>query len=128
MLVTEWPEFREIPFAALAKLMKRPLLVDSKNYLDPVQVVGRGARLPGVRTGTHAGESGEHMKKVAIIGAGLQAKRRSGPIVEDPNFEVSVVDRSRREEGEAPRRFNRCRGGNRLACRGARSGHHAVLC
>jgi predicted dehydrogenase len=31
------------------------------------------------------------MKKVAIIGAGLQAKRRSGPIADDPNFEVAVV-------------------------------------
>jgi predicted dehydrogenase len=31
------------------------------------------------------------MKKVAIIGAGLQAKRRSGPIAEDPNYEVSIV-------------------------------------
>src|SRR6185503_17680185 len=30
VLVTEWPEFRELPFAALAKLMKRPFLVDSK--------------------------------------------------------------------------------------------------
>ncbi len=31
------------------------------------------------------------MKKVAIIGAGLQAKRRSGPIADDPRFEISVV-------------------------------------
>src|SRR4051812_44463685 len=34
------------------------------------------------------------MKKVAIIGAGLQAKRRSGPIVDDRNYELAlVVDR-----------------------------------
>ncbi|HEX6766362.1 MAG TPA: Gfo/Idh/MocA family oxidoreductase [Polyangiaceae bacterium] len=34
------------------------------------------------------------MKKVALIGAGLQAKRRSGPIVDDPRFEIAaVVDR-----------------------------------
>ena len=31
------------------------------------------------------------MKKVAIIGAGLQAKRRSAPIAEDPRFQISVV-------------------------------------
>jgi UDPglucose 6-dehydrogenase len=35
VLVTEWPEFRDVPFASIAKLMKKPLLVDSKNYLDP---------------------------------------------------------------------------------------------
>jgi UDPglucose 6-dehydrogenase len=42
VLVTEWPEFRELPLAALAKVMSRPLLVDSKNYLDPAQVAGAG--------------------------------------------------------------------------------------
>jgi predicted dehydrogenase len=34
------------------------------------------------------------MKKVALIGAGLQAKRRSGPIVDDPRFQIAaVIDR-----------------------------------
>jgi UDPglucose 6-dehydrogenase len=42
VLVTEWPEFRDLPWAALAKLMKRPLIVDSKNFLDPLQVSGAG--------------------------------------------------------------------------------------
>jgi predicted dehydrogenase len=31
------------------------------------------------------------MKNVALIGAGLQAKRRSGPIAEDPRFRIAVV-------------------------------------
>jgi UDPglucose 6-dehydrogenase len=42
VLVTEWPEFRELPFASLKKLMKRPLLVDSKNFLDPERVAAAG--------------------------------------------------------------------------------------
>jgi predicted dehydrogenase len=43
------------------------------------------------------------MKKVAIIGAGLQAKRRGPPIAEDPRFRVAaVVDRdAKRAEGLA---------------------------
>ena len=41
------------------------------------------------------------MKKVAIIGAGLQAGRRCGPIVADPGFQVAlVVDR---DEAKAKR-------------------------
>jgi UDPglucose 6-dehydrogenase len=47
VLVTEWPEFRELPFASLAKLMKRPLLVDSKNYLDPARVAAAGIDYQG---------------------------------------------------------------------------------
>jgi predicted dehydrogenase len=31
------------------------------------------------------------MKKVALIGAGLQARRRSGPITEDPRYQLAVV-------------------------------------
>ena len=35
VLVTEWPEFKDLPFQSLAKLMKSAVIVDSKNYLDP---------------------------------------------------------------------------------------------
>ncbi len=47
VLVTEWPEFRELPWAALAKLMKRPLIVDSKNFLDPSRVSAAGFEYQG---------------------------------------------------------------------------------
>ena len=47
VLVTEWPQFRELPFAALAKLMNRPLLVDSKNYLDPALIAAAGIEYQG---------------------------------------------------------------------------------
>src|SRR5262249_49396413 len=42
VLVTEWPEFRELDYAAVAKAMRRPVLVDSKNYLDPARVTAAG--------------------------------------------------------------------------------------
>ena len=35
VLVTEWPEFKDLPYQALAGLMKVPVMIDSKNYLDP---------------------------------------------------------------------------------------------
>jgi UDPglucose 6-dehydrogenase len=47
VLVTEWPEFRDIPFASVAKLMRRPLLIDSKNYLDPARVAAAGLDYQG---------------------------------------------------------------------------------
>lgn len=47
VLVTEWPEFRDLPFAALGKLMKRPVLVDSKNFLDPERVAAAGIDYQG---------------------------------------------------------------------------------
>lgn len=47
VLVTEWPEFRELPFEALAKSMKHPLLVDSKNFLDPGKVARAGLDYQG---------------------------------------------------------------------------------
>lgn len=42
VLVTEWPEFRELDYAALARMMKKPILVDSKNYLDPLKLMAAG--------------------------------------------------------------------------------------
>ena len=35
VLVTEWPEFAELDWAAAAARMARPLLVDGRNFLDP---------------------------------------------------------------------------------------------
>src|SRR5215211_5366882 len=35
VLVTEWPEFRELDLAALAGSMRGALLVDGRNFLDP---------------------------------------------------------------------------------------------
>jgi UDPglucose 6-dehydrogenase len=42
VLLTEWPEFRELDWAALAKAMARPVVVDTKNYLDPGKVKAAG--------------------------------------------------------------------------------------
>jgi UDPglucose 6-dehydrogenase len=47
VLVTEWPEFRDIPFATIAKTMKHPFLVDSKNYLDPAKIAQAGLDYQG---------------------------------------------------------------------------------
>jgi UDPglucose 6-dehydrogenase len=33
-LITEWNEFREMDFAKLKKLMKRPVIIDGRNILD----------------------------------------------------------------------------------------------
>lgn len=35
VLVTEWPEFQKLPFATLASRMKNPIMVDTKNALNP---------------------------------------------------------------------------------------------
>jgi UDPglucose 6-dehydrogenase len=42
VLVTEWPEFKDLPFESMAKSMKTPFIVDSKNYLDPETMVEAG--------------------------------------------------------------------------------------
>ncbi len=42
VLVTEWPEFKDLPFESLAKLMKTAVIVDSKNYLDPDLLAAAG--------------------------------------------------------------------------------------
>lgn len=35
LLVTEWPEFNEINYSQLAIMMKRPVFIDTKNFIDP---------------------------------------------------------------------------------------------
>jgi UDPglucose 6-dehydrogenase len=59
VLVTEWPEFGELDLEALAGAMRGDLVVDGRNYLDPVTVraaglvyeaIGRPSRDPRLTT------------------------------------------------------------------------------
>jgi UDPglucose 6-dehydrogenase len=48
VLVTEWPEFRELDWAQAAQRMSRPLLVDGRNFLDPSALVRAGFEYEGI--------------------------------------------------------------------------------
>lgn len=42
VLVTEWPEFGDLDYNKLARNMKKPMIIDSKNFLDSDQVKKEG--------------------------------------------------------------------------------------
>jgi UDPglucose 6-dehydrogenase len=48
VLVTEWPEFRELPFAALARRMRTPIIVDGRNCLDRQALAEAGIEYIGI--------------------------------------------------------------------------------
>ena len=57
VLVTEWPEFRELDLAAIAGAMKGSLLVDGRNFLDPEAARAAGLTYEGVGRPTANGRS-----------------------------------------------------------------------
>ena len=48
LLITEWPEFKDLNFFEIKKGMKKPVIVDCKNFLDPVAVKNAGFDYYGV--------------------------------------------------------------------------------
>jgi UDPglucose 6-dehydrogenase len=48
VIVTEWPEFAEIDWSEAAARMARPLLVDGRNFLDPVALRAAGFQYEGI--------------------------------------------------------------------------------
>jgi UDPglucose 6-dehydrogenase len=48
ILVTEWPEFAELDWAALAERMANPLVIDGRNFLDPEKVRAAGFAYEGI--------------------------------------------------------------------------------
>ncbi len=42
LILTEWPEFRDLPWAELKSIMRQPLIFDGKNLLDPSTVRALG--------------------------------------------------------------------------------------
>lgn len=48
VVVTDWPEFRQIDFAAVATAMRGNLILDARNYLQPAQVRAAGLEYVGI--------------------------------------------------------------------------------
>ena len=48
VLVTEWPEFAELDWAAAAGRMARALLIDGRNFLDPNLLRSAGFEYEGI--------------------------------------------------------------------------------
>jgi UDPglucose 6-dehydrogenase len=51
VLVTEWPEFRELDWAGVAERMAGDTIIDGRNALDPQAVVGAGLAYEGIGRG-----------------------------------------------------------------------------
>ncbi len=48
VLVTEWPQYRDLPWARLAELMRTPLLLDGRNFLDQAALEAAGFQYIGM--------------------------------------------------------------------------------
>ena len=48
VLVTEWGEFRDLDWSAVAAAMANPLIVDGRNYLDPAVLAQAGFEYEGI--------------------------------------------------------------------------------
>jgi UDPglucose 6-dehydrogenase len=55
ILVTEWPEFAELDWSAVARRMATPLLVDGRNFLDPAALRAAGFTYEGIGRGNSSG-------------------------------------------------------------------------
>jgi UDPglucose 6-dehydrogenase len=54
VLVTEWPEFARLDWAAAAAVMARPLLVDGRNFVDQAALAAAGFEYEGIGLGDAA--------------------------------------------------------------------------
>jgi len=59
VLVTEWPEFGRLEWGAAAVAMRRPLLVDGRNFLSPQAVEEAGLEYDGIGLGDARVDAGE---------------------------------------------------------------------
>jgi UDPglucose 6-dehydrogenase len=57
VVVTEWPELRELPSPAVRDAMARPLIVDGRNLLDPERTRAAGFAYEGIGRASSAFES-----------------------------------------------------------------------
>jgi UDPglucose 6-dehydrogenase len=58
VIVTEWPELREVATAEVRDAMERPLIVDGRNLLDPAAVAAAGFEYEAIGRPTRATPGG----------------------------------------------------------------------
>ncbi len=51
VLITEWPEFKDLNYDAIKKAMKKPVIIDTKNLLDDKQMILKGFSYFGIGRG-----------------------------------------------------------------------------
>ena len=51
VLVTEWPEFARLDWSAAGAVMRRPLLIDGRNFVDPAVAAAAGLEYEGIGLG-----------------------------------------------------------------------------
>lgn len=54
VLVTDWAEYRHLPWDELAHLIREPLVIDGRNHLDPQTLTEAGFRYIGIGRPSHA--------------------------------------------------------------------------
>ena len=54
VIVTEWPEFRDLDFVAMKEAMRHPVLVDAQNMLNAKEMTQIGFQYLGVGRGSIA--------------------------------------------------------------------------
>jgi UDPglucose 6-dehydrogenase len=59
VIVTEWPELRELASTEVRDAMAYPLIVDGRNLLDPEQVMLAGFEYEGIGRPRHSSPNGE---------------------------------------------------------------------
>jgi UDPglucose 6-dehydrogenase len=73
VIVTEWPELRELDWAAARSLMRTPLVIDGRNHLDPEELRRLGFVYEGVgRTDSPFGTLPETAEAEAELDAELE--------------------------------------------------------
>lgn len=48
VVATEWPEFKDLDWSVIKKKMKKPLIIDARNLLDPRQIRSHGFIYEGI--------------------------------------------------------------------------------
>ena len=51
VIITDWPQFKNLDFNVIKNSMKKPVLIDAKNMLDSEQLIGKGFLYSGVGRG-----------------------------------------------------------------------------
>ncbi|NWF81464.1 MAG: UDP-glucose/GDP-mannose dehydrogenase family protein, partial [Chloroflexi bacterium] len=48
LIITEWNEFKQLPFEKIKQYMRRPVILDGRNLYDPAEMAARGFIYRGV--------------------------------------------------------------------------------
>jgi UDPglucose 6-dehydrogenase len=74
LLITEWSEFKQLDLVRLRRAMRRPIMIDGRNFYDPATMAAAGFEYRSIGRPAVGGQCGRSERPIGPLAAPVRAR------------------------------------------------------